>query len=527
METYANKRLNTWLPTLIGFVIIVGIGLYAFRNPLLEALIHNQLRKHGVPIQSISVVDVSFNTLHLQDLAAGTGKELRIGKILVTWRLMDWLAGKSASVEMSGLQMALDLSGEHPPLGSLQSMIASNGEEAGTLPWLPAFSLRDSMIHLHSTAGDFAVALSGDIDQSRPGTQTIQLSVAISGSPGQTKAILAATLDAQGNMQGKITVAEGMLNLPKAKISGFAGEAVFVLAAMRPQHIRTEFVLSGMSLSGKDLIEPIPEQMDKTVVASTLHDMIIDQITLKSDIHGSSDSWAGTLDLNIKGGQLAAGPLSIQRALVSLPMQINLAGDVGRLGLRNPAQIMLGKIDSSDALKFRGPLGFSISQADFEWIKNPQGLTLKHHIAVTPTDFIVLIEQGKSSAIETQVHPGKITAHGSLDTSHKYQGQVAINDAAFFLPQSRLQLRHISANLHLGATEADKVADFTIGRLQHVVPKPFFETHALSGSIKNPFVDGKPTAYLLDLVGGVPGSRYLKLTGKHVPNSDDGSLAIE
>lgn len=522
-----RKGLNIWLTALAGLVIIVGIGLYVFRNPLLETFIHNQLRIQGIPVQSISVVDVSLNMLHLQDLAVGIGSPLRIGKILVAWDLLDLLGGKLASVEVSRLQLMIDLSGEHPPLGSLQSMISSNGEATGSLPWLPAFSLRDSSLHLHSAAGDFVVTLSGDVDQGRLGSQTIKLGAAVSDPSGRAEGMLAATLDGQGNVQGRITVAEGMVNLPGAEISGFSGEATFVLAAMRLQHIRTEFVLSGMKLSGKNLVEPVSGQAGNSVSAIAPHDAIVDQITFKGDIHGSPDSWAGTLDLDIEGGQLTAGPSNIQQALVSLPMQVNFAGDVGRLGLRNPAQITLGKIDANDALKFRGPVGFSISQADFEWVKNPQGWVLKHYTAITPTDFIVLIKQGKTPTIETQIHPGKITAQGSFDTNHKYQGQVAIKDAAFFLPQSRLQLKHISANLHFGAAETAKVADFSIGQLQHAAPKPFFAPHTVSGRIRNLSADGGPAIYSLNLEGGVPGLRYLKLTGKHVPDSGDGSLAIE
>lgn len=522
-----SKNSKTRLLVLLSFIIAVGTGLYVFRNPLLETLMYNQLRKQGIPIQSISVVDVSLNTLHLQDLAVGIGSPLRIGKILVAWDLLDLLGGKLASVEVSRLQLMIDLSGEHPPLGSLQSMISSNGEATGSLPWLPAFSLRDSTLRLHSAAGDFAVVLSGDVDQGREGSQTIQLNATISDPLGHARGMLAATLDGQGNVQGRITVAEGMVNLPGAKISGFSGETTFVLAAMHLQHIRTKFALSGMKLSGKDLVEPVSGQAGNSMSAIMPYDAIVEQIILKGEIHGSPDSWAGTLDLDIEGGQLIAGPLNIQRALVSLPMQVNFAGDAGRLGLRNPAQITLEKVDVDDTLQFRDPVKFAISQADFEWARNPQGWVLKHSAAVTPTDFTMLIRQGKSPAIETQIHPGKITAQGSFDTDHKYQGQVAINDAAFFLPQSRLQLKHISANLYLGATETDKTADFSIGQLQHVAPKPFFALHTVSGYIRNLSADGNPAAYSLNLAGGVPELRYLKLTGKHAPDSGEGSLAIE
>lgn len=519
-----SKRLNTLLLALTGLVVIAGMGLYVFRHSLLETLIHDQLRKQGIPVQSISVLDVSLNTLLLHNLMVGTGKELRVNSIRVTWDLMDLLAGKSVSVEISGLQVALDLSGERLPLGSLQSMISSTGEDSGTLLWLPAFSLRDSTIHLHSALGDLSIALSGDVDQSQSGIQTIRLSAGIS---GQTKGILVATLDAQGNMQGKITVSEGMLNLPEAKISNFTGEATFSLAAMRPQHIHAEFMLSGMHLPGKDWVGTVSEQTGKSVPPFTLRDMTVDQITFKGDIHGSPDSWTGKFDLGVAGGQLTAGTLNIQRAFVSLPMQVNFNQGTWRLGLRNPGRIELGKIDSIETLSFPNPLGFSIPQADFEWVKNLQGLVLKHEVLVTPTNFTLLAEQEKSPPIKAQIQSGKIALSGTLGTDEKYQGQVVIKDATFFLPQSHLQLKHISATLHLGVTETDKIADFAIGQLQHQVPGPFFDALSISGSIKNKSVDGKPMVYSLNAVGGVPGSRYLKFTGNHIPDSGNGMLKVE
>ena len=526
MISKMGKRLNSWLLALAGLVIIAGIGLYIFRHSLLETLINDQLRKQGIPVQSISVRDASLNSLLLRDLTLGTDEELHVDRILATWHLRDLLAGKSVSVEMSGLQVTIDLSGERPPLGSLQSMISSTGESVG-MPWLPAVSLRDSTIHLHSALDDFTIALSGDIDQGQSGTQAIHFSAVISGPSGQTKGMLAATLDTEGNMQGKITVSEGMLNLPEAKISSFAGEAIFALAAMRLQHIRAEFVLSDINLPGEESVKPVSEQAGKSLAAFTLRDMTIGQITLKGDVHGSPNTWTGKLDLDVDGGQLTAGPLHIQRAFASLPMQINFAQDIWRMGLRNPGQITLGEIDSINSLGLKGPLGFSISQADFEWVKNLQGLAFKHHIVATPTNFTLLAEQEKSPAIEAQIRLGKIALSGRLDSNKKYQGQFAISDATFFLPQSHLQLKNMSATLHLGATETDKTADFAIGQLQHQVSDPFFEALSLSGSIKNRSVDGKVMLYSLNAVGGVPSSRYLRLTGEHAPESGNGMLKVE
>lgn len=521
-----DKRLKAGLLALAGLIIFAGVSLYALRNPLLEALISHQLGKQGMPLQSISVLDISLNAFRLQDLTAGKDKELRVGKILVTWQLPDLLAGKPATVEISGLQWVLDLNGERPPSDSLQAMTSTTGSDIN-IPWLPNFSLRDSAIHLHATAGNATVALSGDIKHDQPGTQAIRLSAVASGSLGQTKVTLAATLDKQGNMRGKATVAEGLLNLPEAKISSFAGEATFTVAAMRLQHIGTEFALSKVKLSGEKSAKPVSEQADKNPAAFPLHDLAIDQISVKGDIRGLPDSWSGQLDLDIVGGQSIVGPMNIQQISVSLPMQVILDQDSWRIGLRNPGLVTLGKIDSGTALHFQNPPKFSISQANLELVKNSQGLPVTHDIAVIPASFTLLVDQAKSPAIEAQIHPGKIALTGAFDAKEKYQARITLSDAAVLLSQSQLQLKAISATLHLNDPKTGTAADFAIGQLQHLAPEPLFAAVSISGSIRNEAAEGKPAEYALNVVGGVPDLRYLKITGKHSPDSGNGMLKAE
>lgn len=521
-----DKRLKTGLLALVSLIIFTGVSLYALRNPLLEALISHQLGKQGMLLQSISALDVSLNTLHLQDLTAGKNKELRVEKILVNWQLQDLLAGKPASVEISGLQLALDLSGERPPLDFLQAMISMTEKDV-SIPWLPPFSLRNSAIRLHSAAGDLTVALSGDIEQALQGTQMVLLSAVVSGTLGQTKGTLAATLDRQGNLQGSVTFSEGMLNLPEAKISSFTGEATFAFVAMQLQHIRSGFVLSDIKLPGKMSARPVSEQADKNPAAFTLPDTAIDQISIKGDIRGLPDSWSGQLDLDIDGGQLIIEPLNIQRISVSLPMQVMLDQNSWRIGLRNPGLVTLGKIDSGTALRFQNPLRFSITQANLDLIKNSQGLALKHDIALIPADFSLLVDQDKSPAIEAQIHPGKIALTGAFGAKEKYQGRLTLSDAAVLLTQSQLQLKAISATLHLNDPETGIAADFAIGQLQHLAPEPLFAALSISGSIRNEAADGEPAEYALNVAGGVPDLRYLKITGKHSPDSGNGVLNAE
>ncbi|MBS0298400.1 MAG: YdbH domain-containing protein [Proteobacteria bacterium] len=520
-----NKGLKTALLALISLILAAAAGLYIFRNPLLQVLIGQQLSKQGLPLQSLTELDVSFNAFRLNGLAAGNNKELRLDHLLATWHLPDLLAGKSLSIEVSGLQVALDLDARLPV--SSQPMTASSGKGI-SIPWLPDFSLKDSTIHLHSAAGNADIALSGEIAQRQPDGQAIRLSVIASGALAQSTSLLAATLDKQGNLQGKIAVSDGMLALPAAKITRFSGEAAFAFAASQLQHIQTELALSGIYIPGKTLAQPTSGQADKNpATPSTSGDVAIDQITLKGDIRASAQSVTGSLDLELAGGQLSAQPLKVQQLSVSLPIQIASERDNWRIGLRNPGQITLGKVDSGAPVHLLNALKFSIPQANLDLAKSAQGWSLAHDIAVTPSNLSLRANRAESSAIDAQIHPGKIALTGKFDAGKNYQGRFNITDAGFALPQSQLQMKDISATVHLNDAELGTAADFAIGRLQHLASEPLFAALSISGSVRNEAADGEPAVYALNIAGGVPDLRYLKVSGQHAPDSGNGMLKAE
>ncbi len=521
-----GKQLTTGLLVLISLITLAGVGLYAFRHSLLEALISNQLRKQGLPLQSIIVKELSLSTLRLHDVAAGNNKELRADKILVGWDLQGLLARKPISVEISGLKVVLDLKQERTPVNSMQPMTSTPGKDI-SIAWLPVFSLKDSAIHLHSTTGDAVIALSGDIAQDRSDTRAIRLNAITTGSLGQAKVMLTATLDTQGNVQGKLTVADGMLNTPEVKISSFAGETAFALAALQLQHVQTEFALSGLKLQGKESAKPVSAPTDENQTALTLRDAAIHHIALKGDVRGLANAWIGELDVAVDGGQLTADSLNIRQLSVAVPLRINFSQDIGRIGLRSPGHVTLGKIESRYPLRFQNAPDLAISQADLELVKRPQGFALKHDIAVVPSNLTLHAERTGSPTTEIQVRPGKIAITGEFDTHKEYRGQFVINDTALHLPQSHLQVQNISATVHVNHTEIGNAADFAIGRLQHLAPEPLFAALSISGNIRNKAVDGKPAVYALDVIGGLPSLPYLKITGRHEPISGNGMLKAE
>jgi len=521
-----GKLFKTGLLILISLIVFAGAALYVFRNPLLHALIGQQLNKQGLPLQSLTELDISLSAFRLNGLTAGNNKELRLDHLLATWRLPDLLMGKSLAIEISGLQAAFDLDAR-PPLSSTQPMTAPSGTGI-SIPWLPGLSLKDSVIHLHSAAGNADIALSGEIAQRQPDGQAIQLSVIVSGALAQSKSLLTATLDKQGNLQGKMTVADGALALPAAKITRFAGEAAFSFAALQLQHIQTEFALTGIHVPGKALAQPASGPADNNPAApSPSGDGTIDQITLKGDIRAAAQSLNGSIDFELAGGQWSAEPLSVQQLSISLPLQITSKQDSWHIGLRTPGQISAGKIDSGAPVHLLNALKVSIPQANLDLTKSAQGWSLAHDIAVTPANLSLRADRADSSAIDAQIHPGKITLTGKLSAGKDYQGRFNIADAGFALPQSQLQMKDMSATAYLNDAELGNAADFAIGRLQHLASEPLFAALSISGSIRDEAADGEPAVYALNMTGGVPDLRYLKVSGQHAPGSGDGMLKVE
>lgn len=519
-----GKLFKTGLLILISLIVFAGTALYVFRNPLLHALIGQQLNKQGLPLQSLTELDISLSAFRLNGLTAGNNKELRLDHLLATWHLPDLLMGKSLAIEISGLQAAFDLDAR-PPLSSTQPMTAPSGTGI-SIPWLPGLSLKDSVIHLHSAAGNADIALSGEIAQRQPDGQAIQLSVIVSGALAQSKSLLTATLDKQGNLQGKMTVADGALALPAAKITRFAGEAAFSFAALQLQHIQTEFALTGIKLPGIAIAKPA-DTAGKKPAPPTSGDIAVDQITLKGDIRAAAQSLNGSIDFELAGGQFSAEPLSVRQLSVSLPLQITSKQDSWHIGLRTPGQITAGKIDSGAPVHLLNALKVSIPQANLDLTKSAQGWSLAHDIAVTPANLSLRADRADSSAIDAQIHPGKITLTGKLSAGKDYQGRFNIADAGFALPQSQLQMKDMSATAYLNDAELGNAADFAIGRLQHLASEPLFAALSISGSIRDEAADGEPAVYALNMTGGVPDLRYLKISGQHAPGSGDGMLKVE
>jgi hypothetical protein len=218
-----GKYVSTFLKLLAGLLFLAGLGLYIFRVPFVDSLLIGQLTRLGVPVNSVTVKEVSLHELELGKLSLGAENELRADKINATWTLPGLFAGELQTVEISGLQLLLDLTGKNPPLGSLQKLIGNEGDTENNK--LPQVSLLDAKVYLNTTSGNFTVNLDGDVQPGPSDKKLIAINIETTAEPGHVIADLTATLEAGGKLQGVLTVSEAALSLPGLNISAIKGKS--------------------------------------------------------------------------------------------------------------------------------------------------------------------------------------------------------------------------------------------------------------------------------------------------------------
>jgi len=243
-----GKYLLTFLKLLSGLLFLAGFGLYLFRVPLMDSLLIGQLTRLGVPMNSVTVKALSLNELELHKLSLGAANELRADKINATWTLPGLFQGELETVEISGLQLLLDLTGKNPPLGSLQKLTGNEGDTENNK--LPQVSLLDAKVDLHTTSGNFTVNLQGDVKPGPSGKNLIAINIEATAEQGHVIADLTATLETGGNLQGVLTVSQAALSLPDLNISGIRGKSSFEWKDNQPQAVSADFVLSHIGLPG-------------------------------------------------------------------------------------------------------------------------------------------------------------------------------------------------------------------------------------------------------------------------------------
>jgi hypothetical protein len=748
------KYLPTFLKLLTGLLFLVGLGLYLFRVPLMDSLLISQLTRLGVPMNSLTVKEVSLNELELGKLSLGAASELHADKIIATWTLPGLFDGELQTLEINGLRLLLDLTGKNPPLGSLQKLIGNEGDNQNNK--LPRVSLLDAKVDLHTTLGDFTVNINGDIKPGPTDEKLIAISIETTAEPGHITADLTATLEAGGKLQGVLTVLEAALSLPDLNISGIRGKSSFEWRDSQPQAISADFVLSHISLPGGGPQDEVFEQgaitlqmnatdvrmkgelsaaehasrlaftvalndyrhqpgiaadvmaevnadsviwnlsglsqpdkgsagltvradgkapalriagdnwrswlqqttlqgqgilrLDELGFAQKVADLngdveitteladglvkltlaegssieatgldsdwaerlgipstlftelkqdtklrieskgensanltigmmadgiqmdlatdlefivdkaradvsaraevtisgqnqvtafklgevnvissgfkyagnTIDKLTLSGNLQGSADTWAGELDLAADAKRFHLEQVDARNTSVTLPMRVSFKEQGGQLSLRKPGQMAVEKLAPFEAFRVKGPLKLDLSRSDIQFAWGSQGLSLENQIALQTGSFTLLVDRDDAPALETEIRPGTILHTGRMETTGQLNGKSIISAAGITLPQYQIQLQKITTTISHGESDKRQLADFRIGRLQHLALKPYFAPISLSGN-----VELERERLFIDALGGIPGTLFLNLAAVHGLDTGEGNLKLD
>ncbi len=749
-----GKYFLTLLKLLPGLLFLGGLGLYIFRVPLMDSLLIGQLTRLGVPLSSLTVKEVSLNELELGKLSLGAANELRADKINATWTLPGLLQGELQTVEISGLQLLLDLTGKNPPLGSLQKVIGNEGDPENNK--LPQVSLLDAKVDLHTTSGNFTVNLHGDVKPGSSGGKLIAINVEATAEPGHVIADLTATLEADGKLQGVVTVSEAALSLPDVYISEIRGKSSFEWKDNQPQAISADFVLShiglpgggpqdeafeqgvitlqmnatdvrikgellaaeqasvlaftvalndyrhqpgivadvaaevsadsviwrllGLSqpdkgsasltvradgkapalrtagdnwrswwqhstlqgqgilrLDGLDFAQKVADlngdveikteladglakltlaedssieasgldtdwagrlgipsllltelepdaklrirskgensakvaidmkadgtQMDLATDLELIADKAradisaqaevtisrqnqvtafklgqvniissgfkyaantIDKLTLSGNLQGSADTWTGELDLAADAKRFQLEQLDARNTSVTLPMRVKVNEQGGQLSLRKPGKMTVTELAPFKAYRVKGPLELLLPRSDIRFVWGSQGVSSENQITLQPGSFTLLVNRDDAPALEMEVRPGRILHAGRMETTGQFNGKSTISAAGITLPQYRVQLENITTTIRHDEPGDLQLADFRIGRLQHLAPKPYFAPINLAGNVTL-----GPKRLFMNALGGIPGKQYLKLAAVHGLDTGEGNLKLD
>ena len=508
-----SKQLKNLFFIIVGLITISSLSLYTFRNTLLEVFINNQLSQYNLPLQSISHLAISSDGLELQGLIAGNNQELRIHQFRATWNVHDLFARKPISLELDGLEAAIDLGSTN-----IAAFSSSESDHPIRIPkldiaWLPIVSLRNCAILLRSDAGSGTISVSGSITRIQPNAHEIHLQAEMTGSLGQSKNTLSATLDSHGNLRGQIAITDGMLRMPEIEIARFSGNTTFTFSAQKLQHARTEFSLSSIVLSQLE--------SSKAVSKFTIGDFI-----LVGQIQATPTAWNGNLDLNIKKIHSTAIPLMLQRFSASLPLQVSAREHGWNIGLNHSAAIKINNLNISHSVVIQSLVELSITQADLMFTNEPQGWLLKHTIAAIPNDVTVVAKPDKSTEIETKFHPGKIIVTGEFNSKKQYRGHIAIHEAALLLAQPQLQLDDIAFSMSLNDIERGTAANFS-SKVRQMATRPLFSPLVVNGEIRNKVQDKQSSVYTMNLSIGTPNLHFAQITASHSIDSNRGTLLAE
>ena len=252
----------------------------------------------------------------------------------------------------------------------------------------------------------------------------------------------------------------------------------------------------------------------------------IEQLTITANAKGTTDAWTGGVTFSTKRMRLKTDSMIAEKIQARIPLIISANQSIWSIHLPERERVQFNLIDATKQFTIHQPLNLNIQRFDLQIQPETPDLLLNHHVRVALSPFSVEIPQ-QNNTLNMTIHPGHWTLEGKIDPKGFYQNYGKWRDASLNLPQSMLELNQIGANFQFKHTPGDqKIADFSIGKIQHRADHPFFALHRLSGNIYR-YQHKNQTSFTLNLTGGLPNKQYLTFYAEHNLNTGKGKLNFD
>ncbi len=238
----------------LGASLAVTALCVVYRAPLLESLLRAALAVREVPNVMLRVESVGWHGAVIADLALGSGGEFRARRIAVAYDLSapgELLAGRLRSVTLEGVELALDLRGERPALGSLHHLTAgSDAEDGGPIPPLPLIEFKDARVRALTPIGPVAGEFAAIMRPGGGGALLLSATYAIEANLGRLSGELEANRAPDGRTEARLVLADGALDLPGAQLSELRGRGAIGLVGGTPMTASLDLTLGGIAIPG-------------------------------------------------------------------------------------------------------------------------------------------------------------------------------------------------------------------------------------------------------------------------------------
>ncbi|MGD1876239.1 MAG: YdbH domain-containing protein [Kiloniellaceae bacterium] len=219
-------------------LLIVLAGALLFRQELATRVALAYLERQGVTVHSLTVTRLTPGGIELQDIALGDNREVAAQRVAVA-PVFDGFDVAVGRVEIDGLRLRVDITGDAAPLGSLQPLLqrftggSGSADETATpspappskkAPALPTITLTDAAIVFETPSGPMTAALAGGVTPTEDGSLEAHAVLSLDSDLGTARSQLTGSRRSDGALQVTGQVTDGHLAWQGFAVGAFSGE---------------------------------------------------------------------------------------------------------------------------------------------------------------------------------------------------------------------------------------------------------------------------------------------------------------